>query len=85
MKKTIKGVEIEYGDEVIHTTTTIFGFWDRVKILFGRQLTIQSSIYVKEPEISCMASEATARVAPFFKPKQRGGGVELCMSSASPE
>lgn len=84
-KKTINGREFEYGDEIIHTTYTVFGFWDRIKILFGKQVTTQSSIYAQEPVVSCMGSEARTTVAPFIKPKQRGGGMQLCQNSALPE
>lgn len=82
--KTINGRTFEYGDEIIHTTTTRFGFWDRIKILFGKEVTIQSCIYAKEPVVSVMGSEARTSVASFIKPKQRGG-YELCTNSASPE
>lgn len=82
--KTLNGRTFEYGDEIIHITTSKFSFLDRIKILFGKEVTIQSSIYTKDPVVSCMGSEARTTVAPFFKPKQRGG-MELCISSASPE
>lgn len=61
-KKTINGREFEYGDVVIHTTYTRFSFWDRIKILFGKQVTIQSEIYCQEPIVSVMGSEARTSV-----------------------
>jgi len=81
-KKIINSREFEYGDEVIHTTTTFLGFWDRIKVLFGKPVIVQSSIYCKEPVVSVMGSEARTTVPRFIQRKQKGGFE--CLSSVSP-
>lgn len=74
-KKIINGREIEYGDELIHTTNSQFGLWDRVKILLGKKVTITSHIYTKEI-VNTVASEATTSVCVLF-PKKRRSGLQL--------
>lgn len=38
--KIINGREITYKDVIHHDTTTVFDFKDRIKILFGKKVTI---------------------------------------------
>lgn len=70
----INGRQIEYLDVIYHTTTAKFTFWDRVRILFGKPLTISSSIYTKNTEILVSGSEAITSVEPFFKPRPKNTG-----------
>lgn len=81
-QKILKGRLIEYGDVVIHNTMTRFSFWDRIRILFGKTVHIQSDIYCKEDVVSVMGAEARTSVERFIKRKQKGG-ME-CLSSVSP-
>jgi hypothetical protein len=72
MQKTINGRTFDYEDKIIHHTTSVFCFWDRIKILFGKRLIISSVIYTKaESQVVGSESEGTW-VEPFVKSKLRG-------------
>lgn len=60
--------------DIFHTTNTVFDFWDRVKILFGKRVKIESTITVNAM-CNVIKSEAKTIVFPFIKP--RIGSVEL--------
>ena len=66
--KMINGRLISYNDVIYHTTYSVFGFWDRLRILFGKELRVSSELYTKEP-CSVLGSEAKAHVSPFIKEK----------------
>lgn len=71
-KKIINDIEIEYMDVIIHTTTTKFKLWDRIKILLGKRVTTTSSIYTLNPECLVQGSEARASVERLIKKKSIG-------------
>lgn len=56
-------------DQVNYTTITGFAFWDRIRILFGKQLTINSVIYTNTP-VDVLGSTAAPAVARLFNPQQ---------------
>jgi len=64
MTKTINNTEINYLDVVHHTTTTRFSLWDRIKILFGEKVIVESKLYTAE-ECNIVATEIKTRVAPM--------------------
>lgn len=57
-------------ETVFHNTVTRFGFWGRIKILFGRKLVINSEIKVScdnlIPEIKVVSSKSESHIKPFF-------------------
>lgn len=67
-KKLSSGKEIEYLDVIHHRTITHISFWDRVKILLGRTLMVESEIYTKEV-CNVVASESKPHIPPLFKKK----------------
>lgn len=71
MQKEVNGRWIEYNDVIHHTTDTRFSFWDRIKILLGKTVYINSEIYCKE-EVSVVASEANTHVARLLPSKPKG-------------
>lgn len=71
-RKTINGREFEYLDVIHHTTTTKFKFWDRVKILFGKEIMVSSEIYTQHEWCRIIGSESRASVAPLIKRKSVG-------------
>jgi hypothetical protein len=71
-KKTINGGEVEYLDVVHHITITKFKFWDRIKILFGKEVTTYSEIYTQNELCKVVGSEAKTHVAPLIKRKSVG-------------
>lgn len=71
MKKTIKGREIEYLDVIHHTTYTKFNFWDRIKILLGKEVITNSEIYTQN-ECKIVGSEAKSSISPLIVKKSKG-------------
>lgn len=71
MKGVVNNREIEYGDCIIHTTTSNFSFWDRVRIFLGKKVIITSKIYTAEVA-NTIASEASTYVQKFKKSKNVG-------------
>lgn len=68
-KKIINGKEVEYSDVIHHTTTTSFNFWDRIKILLGKNLITTSQIYTTNELCHIVGSEAQAEVEPLINRK----------------
>jgi len=75
-KKIIDNREIEYADVIHHTTRTKFSFWERVRILLGKEAVINSEIYTKA-ECHVVYSEAKSSVVPFIVRKIVGGVATL--------
>jgi hypothetical protein len=71
-KKTINGREVEYLDVIHHTTTTKFKFWDRIKILLGKEVITSSELYTQHEWCKVVGSEAKTHVAPLIKRKSIG-------------
>lgn len=65
-KKVVNGKEVDYADVIHNTVRTKFGFKDRFKILFGREVCTQNLIYT-EQECSPVGTETKVTVANFFK------------------
>ncbi len=68
----VNGQEIEYKDIIYHTTITTFDFWDRIKILFGKKLTINSNIYVSNATF-VITSEAKPHIPDLIKSRVKYG------------
>lgn len=73
----------EYQDVIHHHTHSVFCFWDRVRILFGAKVYIDSQLYCNNEFVHVVGSEAKTWVARLFPQKQRGG-LEI-MASPSKE
>lgn len=71
-KKTINGREVEYLDVIHHTTTAKFKFWDRIKILLGKEVITSSELYTQHEWCKVVGSEAKTHVAPLIKRKSVG-------------
>ena len=57
--------------KIFNNTRVIFGFMDRIRILFGKQVTISVTIHAdREVEVLNKETEHSITVKPFFKPKQ---------------
>lgn len=80
--KIINGEPVEYLDVVHHRTTTKFKGWDKIKILFGREVIVNSQLFTKHEHCQVICSEAIAHVAPMIKRKSTGKGMAL---SENPE
>lgn len=80
--KKINGKEVEYLDVVHHTTTTKFGFWDRIKILLGKEVITNSELYTDHEHCIIVGSTAKTHVPPIITRKQKGGYV---MSPMDPQ
>lgn len=68
--KTINGNKIVFRDMIKHTVQAKFTMWQRIKILFGKPVYINSSIYLKERGTVVVASEASNHVPPLFRSKK---------------
>ena len=53
---------------------------DRVKILLGKEVTIDSKIYATHERCGVVGSESKPNVAPFFVNKRQGGLLEEVVS-----
>lgn len=71
-KKTINGREVEYLDVIYHITTPKFKFWDRIKILLGKEVITSSEIYTQNEWCIVVGSKAKTHVAPLIKRKSVG-------------
>lgn len=76
-KKTINGREVEYLDVIHHTTTTKFKFWDRIKILLGKEVITSSELYTQHEWCKVVGSEAKSSVAPLIVKKSKGM-INMC-------
>jgi hypothetical protein len=65
-KFAINGREVEYLDVIHHTTTIKFKFWDRIKILLGKEVITSSEIYTQHEWCKVVGSEAKTHVAPLI-------------------
>jgi len=65
----VNGKEIEYLAVIHHTLTISFGFWDKVRILFGKKAIIHSQIYTMNQESLVVGCEADANIEPIIKRK----------------
>lgn len=69
VKTTIEGKE--YGGCIYQETDVFIGLWDRIKILFGKKLTISAKIYTRE-EVTDVYGMTSSYVPPFFPKKEKG-------------
>lgn len=63
------GQTIKHRDVINHTTTTKFGFKDRLRILLGQPVINLSQIYSDHEDAKVLGSEAKAFVPRLFKKK----------------
>jgi hypothetical protein len=75
--KVINGKSIDYLDVVHHTTTTKFKMWDRIKILFGKEIITQSELYTNHDHCLILGTTAKSYVPPIIRRKEKGG---VCMT-----
>lgn len=71
-KIIIGNKEIEYLDVVYHCTTTRFSFWDRIKILLGKPVIVDSEIYTLNEEVVILGSQSKSYVPVLIPKKQKG-------------
>lgn len=71
--KIINGRTFKHLDVVHHTTTTKFKFWDRIKILLGREAITQSKLYTAHEYCNIVGSEAKTFVAVLFQKRRKQG------------
>lgn len=66
------GKEIQYRDEIYHNTVTVLDFWDRIRVLFGKPIRINSTIYTRDAVdvVGCFAKPTVDKI---FKRKSKGG------------
>ncbi len=63
-------------DSIIHNTMHTFKFWDRIKILLGKELTIYSEIETNHEEVSLSGKvECRTSIARLFPRKLSKGGL----------
>ncbi len=74
-KIEINGRTIEYLDVVHHRTVTKFGFWDRIKILFGKEVITNSELYTDHEHCIVLGSTAKTHIPPMIIRKSKGGGL----------
>ncbi len=62
-------------DVIIHNTTHKFKFWDRIKILLGKELTVHSEIETEHEEVRLTGKvKCRIMVARIFPSKSQGEG-----------
>lgn len=67
-------------DVIYNTSTMQFGFWDRVKILYGKKVITNLQIYCEVPDACVIGTEAKTFVQDLFPGRtqwSKGGGEEL--------
>lgn len=77
MKSTITiidGQGIQHKDVIHHSTSGVFGWWERFKIFLGKEVQFEVAIYTMNDEALVVKSVPYVRVAPLFKRKQQGEG-----------
>jgi hypothetical protein len=77
-KKLFEGRE--YGDIVIVNLDSHFGFWDRIKILFGCTVYSHVEVYCKNEEVHPVGSTCKTNVARLFKWKSKRKGIMISPS-----
>lgn len=78
-EKSINGRKVNYLDVIHHTTTTHLNFWDRIKVLLGKEIIVQSEIYTQHEHCIVVGSEAKGFV-PRLIPKKQKGGFEISLA-----
>lgn len=74
--KMVQGRQIVYKD-VVHSNITVkFGCMDRIRILFGRKVYVESTVYTAHDECLVVGSESKAWAEPIFI-KKEGGMSEI--------
>ena len=62
-------------DVIHHTTHHKFKFWDRIKILFGRELMVIATLESELPDVKLTGNNTcTTNVTPFIVTKSKGEG-----------
>ena len=57
---------IEYMSEITHASKLRFSLWQRIKILFGRPVYYQATVYLADENFSIVGSERYVYVEQFF-------------------
>lgn len=70
--KFLNGREIDYKDVIHSHITTRFSFWDRVKILLGKNVRTHLQVYTGHDEALVVGSEAHTTVDRIITRKSRG-------------
>lgn len=70
--KILNDRQIEYADVIYHTTKTKFGFWDRIKIMLGKNAVTISEIYSKHEDAKIVGSEAKTYVERLIQKESVG-------------
>lgn len=60
------------GDALIITCTTGFGWWDRLRILFGCELRQRITVRTELPDIGPHTIETVAEVEPLIRRRDPG-------------
>lgn len=63
MISEVNGKEVRHLEVLYHNTKTTFSFWDRVRILFGRQVVVSSRIYTMNESVDVVAVEVNHCIA----------------------
>lgn len=77
----INGKEMEYLDAIYHTSKGVFGLWERIRLLFGRQVIFNVRIYTMNEECKIVGAKTDVSVSPFFQRKSSGMGEMTSTSS----
>lgn len=70
-------------DTIYHTTTTHLSLWDRVKVLLGQPVAVNSEITVEilPTAVIIVKKSATSNVPPLFPRHEKGQGEVLEVGS----
>jgi len=74
-KIELDGKTVEFYDAIHHNITSTFGWWERIKILFGIKYHMSITIYVMNEEALVTGTKTVAWVPDVF-PKKENGGYE---------
>lgn len=74
--KLANGRTIAHKEVVFNHTITTFSLRERIRILFGKKVFVNSDIFTFNDEVQVVASQSTSYVEPFRK-KSRGGFGEV--------
>lgn len=76
-KVTIEGKEIEHQDVIHHNTITSLSFKDRLRVLFGKKIHVESRIYTDHEYCLVLGSDSKTYVEKIYQRKPKGGyGLE---------
>ncbi len=71
---TVDGKEIEHKDVLYHEINGLsFGFWSRLKILFGKKLSIHVNYYTMNNKIKLVDSSTKILFQGMFKKNYQDG------------